>query len=185
MFVVGWIRAELAWRSCNPDGPCFDYPVYLPYEVHQSITLQGFALLPAEIVGALPESLGGNGRIISGLVTFLSVAGFWLLVGVWWDRLSIGGSFLTGRARTVVRTAIAILFPLIVLSLSVGIRGGYEGPTMTDAGFLVPLLLAVMGLIHTNDLPAALHGRGLRVVVSAAFLLVYAWADFAYLAWLR
>jgi len=186
MFLVSFIRAQTSWQRCNENGgPCFPYPIYLEYEVEQCIDLHWLALLPAAAFKQLPDSLTPIGDRGIGpvwwryAVTFFSVGAFWWLIGLWWERLVLGHRLSPNNriARIGIFISTGILGPLTGLAVYLGIQGGYEGPTMTDAGFLPPLTLVMMACLELGVIPTYLSKPGVRVAIATLLVFVYREAD--------
>jgi hypothetical protein len=192
LFMLALLRTELRWRECASDESrvCFNYPLYLPYEIRQQIDVHWIATLPAGILQLYPASISperDRARHLQWpriLITILSCGMIWYLIGLWAQQLrnakplSERGRF----ARFSVLTLVVLLVPFSCFAVYLGMRGGYEGPTMTDAGLVMPAILAITALVDLKLLPAALRRRTLRTGVALMLLLLYAWADGSYQA---
>ena len=108
----------------------------------------------------------------------------WHLIGLWAQQLrnakplSERGRF----ARFSVLTLVVLFVPFSCFAVYLGMRGGYEGPTMTDAGLVMPAILAITALVDLKLLPTALRRRTLRAGVALMLALLYAWTDGSYQA---
>ena len=187
LFLLAFIRAEIQWRKC-PEGICFSYPNYLNYESRQALDLHWPALLPAALLNQLPESINADSdrpprtQILRYVITVGSVIAIWCLVGRWWERLLCGRRLSAHRRKLrwsilLLVGVVSLLGPLILYE---GIRGGYEGPTITDAACIFPTMLIVMSLAECGVLDRILNGNGARVTIPALLLCLYAWADGTY-----
>jgi hypothetical protein len=191
MFAVAFVRAELRWRACSNDEfktVCFSYPNYLRYETRQALDLHWLMLSPAAALGQLPDSLradvqkGTHQQWLRYAATAVSVAVCWCLVGLWWKRLLSGGRLPSQRRgiRIGIWVVIVMFAAMAGLALYLGIRGGYEGSTMTDAGLVLPSILIVMALTELGVVPQSLRKIGTRTAIAILFLCLYVWTDSAY-----
>ncbi len=191
MFAVTFVRAELRWRACSNDEiktVCFSYPNYLRYETRQALDLHWLMLSPAAVLGQLPDSLrpdidkSTHEQWFRYAIAAVSVFVCWCLVGLWWERLLSGGRLSSQRRgiRIVVWAAIGIFAAIVGLVLYLGIRGGYEGSSMTDAGLVLPSMLIVMALAELGVVPRYFRKIGTRAGIAFLFLCLYAWTDSAY-----
>jgi hypothetical protein len=187
IFLLAFVRAELRWRDCSQDEGrvCFNYPTYLRYETRQALDVHWPSLLPTALLHQLPYSISPafdkerQTPVLRYIVTVSSVVCFWYAVGLWWERL-LAGSRLRPQSRVLrwsLLVLLIILTPLVVLSVCLGIRGGWEGPTMTDAGFLAPALLVSMGLVECLAAGSFRQVTIARVVLASLLLCLYCWAD--------
>jgi len=190
LFLLTFIRADVRWRECQNGAQsiCFPYPMYLDYESQQGLDLHWPALLPAALLNQLPDSINPNldrPSRTQGLRYVIAVGGviaIWWLVGWWWERLLCGRRLSAHRRKLrwcilLMVGALGLLGPLILYE---GIRGGYEGPTITDAACLFPSMLIVMSLAECGVLASLLSGNGARIAIPASLLCLYAWADATY-----
>jgi hypothetical protein len=162
--------------------------MYLNYESWQALDLHWPALLPAALLNQLPESINPDydraprTQRLRYIITVGSVTAIWWLVGRWWERLLYGRRVSAQRRklRWSILLLVGVLSLLGPLFLYQGIRGGYEGPTITDAACIFPLMLIVMSLAECGVLARLLNGNGARMVIPASLLCLYAWADATY-----
>lgn len=155
MFLVSLARAEMRWAACNAEDAeiCFAFPIYLPYEVHQGLSLHGIALFPAAVAHSLPGSISGERSLpwLRIAATAISVFVTWWLIGVWWERLRSGFSMPTW-ARWILWPVVGLVGPAICFGVALGIRGGWHGATNTTAGFVMPILLIATALVDLGVL---------------------------------
>jgi len=190
LFLLAFIRADVRWREClnGAQGICFTYPLYLSYESRQALDLHWPALLPAVLLNQLPESINPNPdkpprtQRLRYVITVASVIAIWWLVGRWWERLLFGRRLSAHRWKLrwsilLLAGVLSLLGPLILYE---GIRGGYEGPAITDAACIFPSMLIVMSLAECGVLARLLKGTGARIAIPASLLCLYAWADATY-----
>ena len=189
LFMLALLRTELRWRECSSDEGrvCFNYPLYLPYEVRQQLDVHWIATLPAGILQLTPASMSpyyDRTRPVQWpriLTTILSCGGIWYLIGLWFQQLRDANPL--SERGTIARLsvlALAAFIPFTCFAVYLGMRGGYEGPTMTDAGFVMPLLLAIMALVDLKLLPAVLQRKTLRTGLALILALLYEWTDNSY-----
>jgi hypothetical protein len=190
LFMLALLRTEMRWRECSADErrECFYYPLYLPYELRQQIDVHWIATLPAGILQLYPASISNDHsrahpiqwpRI---LVTILSCGVIWYLIGLWAQQLQDARPLSKrGPVARFSMLALVVLFaPFTCFAVYLGMRGGYEGSTMTDAGLVMPMILELAALVDLNLFPAALRLRTLRAGLALILALVYAWTDASY-----
>jgi hypothetical protein len=102
---------------------------------------------------------------------------------MWSERLRRGRRLPdeNKRGRRGLAVCAAVVGPFSLFAVYLGMRGGYEGPTMTNAGVVMPFVLTVMALIELRILPDSLRKRFVRIGCGAVFIILYAWADSAYI----
>jgi hypothetical protein len=83
-------------------------------------------------------------------------------------------------ARFSMLALVVLFVPFTCFVVYLEMRGGYEGPTMTNAGLVMPMILALAALVDLNLFPAALRLRTLRVGLALILALLYAWTDTSY-----
>lgn len=180
LFLVSLARAEMRWAKCGGDEGeiCFEFPNYLSYEVQQGLSVHGIALFPASIAHMLPGSISGE-RSLTWLrfaVSALSVFGVWWLIGAWWERLRNG--FPAPRpARLILWPVVGIVGPALCFGVFIGIRGGWEGPTNTTAGFVMPVLLIGMALVELGVLQRVWRAFLFGTLIAAMVAGLAMWAE--------
>jgi hypothetical protein len=188
LFLLAFVRADLRWRDCSRDDGrvCFNYPAYLRYETRQALDLHWLPLLPAALFRQLPDSIspafeqGPQNQVLRYIVTISGVLCFWWLVGLWWERLFAGRRIDPRRRklRWCISAGTVVLALLVALSVSLGMQGSFEGPTMTDSGFLVPGLLTGMAFIECGVFARLRQATNTQPVVVATLLLcLFVWVD--------
>lgn len=190
LFLLTFIRADVQWREClnGAQSMCFPYPMYLNYESRQALDLHWPALLPAALLNQLPESINPDydraprTQRLRYIITVGSVTAIWWLVGRWWERLLYGRRLSAQRRklRWSILLLVGVLSLLGPLFLYQGMRGGYEGPAITDAACIFPSMLMVMSLAECGVLSRILSGKTVRVAIPALLLGLYVWADATY-----
>lgn len=185
LFFVALFQAKLRYRTCSANGGvCFDYPIYLKYETLQALDLHWpVKLIPAAMLGQLPDIIYSGPRSSSKRLQYVilafSVVIYWCLIGLWWERLLSGHRLAPERKtlRIFLLFLVAVLFTLVATSIYHGIRGGYEGPGISDAAVISPLLLTVMALTECNVLPRFLRGIRGQVAIPVMLLGLFIWTD--------
>lgn len=189
LFLIAFAKTDIRWRECTNDlgRVCFPYPTYLQYEVRQGLDIHWPALLPAILLDQLPDSIDpnapkqGRAQWPRLLITISGLVGCWYCIGVWWQRLVSGHRISVGRkaARYGILCATGILATIAGLVIYLGVRGGFEGPTMTDAGCLLPVLLVVMALVECGAVDRYFTPQRLRLAIPLFLTLLYAWSNTA------
>lgn len=190
LFLLALLRAETEWKECEEDlrRVCFYYPLSTPYELRQRIDMHWIAILPAGMVKLHPASLSSRSHRLPAFhwpriaVTSLSCGAVWYLIGLWAQRFKDGKRLsIQGRAfRFALLVFVLFVVPLLCFSAYLEMRGGYEGPQFANAGFLMPLALAVLGLADLNVFPSGLRQRSIRLGLALMLALLYAWTDNSY-----
>jgi hypothetical protein len=183
LFGLALLRTERHASDClEQQRICFPYPNYLPYPLWQQTNLHWPALLPPAALGLLPLGFDDHFKksptrnALSIAATLCSVFALWFCLGLWIARLRRGRPLATQSKplRYAVRAVAFLLAPLACLLVYSGIRGGWHGPTMTLAGYFIPLLVLLLALTDLRTLPRALHKTAVRAALAVAMALLYA-----------